>query len=205
MCCIHLILVFFPQIKQHFHKRLFSFLAATCLDSLVQDGNTFSQGIQLKLLLTRLEDWARTKLGPESVKLMEQEFGPAREAANVVCLPHKSSLVDPSNRANICPLLRPIHIHALIEHFLPDQFDKEVVPNSLLSVLIKQDKSYQPSPDTFNPLRRTPLDLSFDMPYVCMTGVALPKRLLHRIGFAFLKGLQLGTKEEEEEQKGEPW
>lgn len=49
------------------------------MEALVDGGNSFSQGIQLKMMVTQFEEWARNKAGAPLAKVAEKALDPARE------------------------------------------------------------------------------------------------------------------------------
>jgi len=87
----------------------------------------------------------------------------------------------------VCPRLRPAHVRHLLQAYKPDQFDKEVLPASLLQALDQQEQTYTSSAKTFNPMARIPLDLNFEMPTLDLRDIFLPKLVVDRSGFSFLK------------------
>jgi len=179
----------FGEIKKQFFRRVYHFLAASLLDALCQErGNSYGVGIQLKMVLTKIEEWARSKIGAEYGTIAYEELEPARQAANVICILNKEELVNsPTTQSTVCPHLRPAHISHLLKAYKPDQFDKEVIPVTVLATLDKQELSYTPNPKTFNPSLMIPLDLSFEMPRIDLSNVALPRLVVDRSGFSFLK------------------
>lgn len=178
----------FDAVRKQFFRRIFHFLTASLLDLLCREkGNSYGVGIQLKMILTRIEEWARTKVGHEFGQLANEELEAARQAANVLCLLKKADLTQESTRITVCPKLRPAHVRHILQAYKPDQFDKEILPASLLQALDKQELTFTATATTFNPLARTPLELNFEMPPVDLTNIALPKLVVDRSGFSFLK------------------
>lgn len=52
------------------------------IEALNEGGNSFSQGIQLKMLITQFEEWANKKVGPDFAKIAVKGLEPAREVAS---------------------------------------------------------------------------------------------------------------------------
>jgi len=178
----------FDTIRKQFFRRIFHYLAASLLDALCQErGNSYGVGIQLKMILTRIEEWARAKIGSEYGQIANEELDPAREAANVLCILKKDNILDESTRNAVCPLLRPLHLKHLLLAYKPDQFDQEVIPGSLIKALDQLQLSFVPGPKSFNPSARKPLDLNFEMRGLDLSNITLPKLVADRSGFSFLK------------------
>lgn len=53
------------------------------MDALIDGGNSFSQGIQLKMIITQFEEWARNKGGAALGKVAETALDPAREVRSL--------------------------------------------------------------------------------------------------------------------------
>jgi len=195
----HFIFLF---IRKQFLRRIFHYLAACFLDSLCQDrGNSYGIGIQLKLVLTKIEEWTRAKVGTEYGQIAVEELEPVRQAANVICYVSKEDLLQETTRNAVCPTLRPAHLSHLLKAYKPDQFDNTVTSASLLSTLDKQDQKYVPTSKTFNPSLTTPLDFNFEMSRLDLSYIILPKLVIDRSGFSFLKA----TSGSSSDAKHEKW
>jgi len=143
--------------------------------------------MQLKMVLTKIEEWARAKIGHDYGQIANEELDPAREAANVLFFLNKKDLTQESTRNTVCPRLRPVHIRHLLQKYKPDEFDQEVIPQSLLQTLDQQEQSYFITPKTFNPSLRKALELNFEMSPLDLSYLTLPKLVVDRSGFSFLK------------------
>jgi len=184
----------FDSIRKQFFRRIFHYLAASLLDALCQErGNSYGVGIQLKLVLTRIEEWARTKIGTEYGQIANDELEPARQAANVICFIKKDDLLQNTTRVTVCPNLRPAHLTHLLKAYKPDQFDQEIMSPTTLLALEKQEVSYVPNSKTFNPTLMAPVDLNFEMSRLDLSNITLPKLVVDRSGFSFLKSTAATT------------
>jgi len=90
-------------------------------------------------------------------------------------------------REAVCALLRPAHIALILDGYRRDQFDKEPVPQSLINTISKQEPTYNNLPDTFDPHHRKPLNFLFLMSDLNLDKLALPKVILDKPAFSFLK------------------
>lgn len=194
----------FDSIRKQFFRRIFHYLAASLLDALCQErGNSYGVGIQLKLVLTRIEEWARSKIGHEYGQVANDELEPARQAANVICFLKKDDILQVTTRETVCPNLRPAHLSHLLKAYKPDQFDKEITSPSILLALDKQELTYIATSKTFNPTLMAPVDLNFEMTRLELSSIGLPKKVVDRSGFSFLKsnfGNNIDTKPERKEK-----
>jgi len=193
----------FDIIRKQFFRRIFKFLAASLLDALVQEGSSYGQGIQVKMILTKLGEWARHKVGAEIGSVVEEELEVARQAANVLCLFQKSDLAKEEFRETVCPHLRPAHVLHLLQGYRPDLYDKEPIPSGLLDQLKHQDEVFQPNVLTFNPKDQPSLKFESEgLPFLDLENIKLPKVVLDRPGFAFLNRTSRFTTSNNDETHG---
>jgi len=157
------------------------------MDALVQSGRSYGEGIQLKMVLTKMIEWARHKIGSDVGTLVEQELEAVRQAANVLCLLQKGDLAQDDFRETVCPLLRPKHIWLLLQSYRTDQFDNSTIPASLLSQLKQKEETYKVTQKTFDfETQKEPFELDF-IPQLDFSSINVPKVVSDRPGFAFLK------------------
>eukprot|EP01125_Pyxidicula_operculata_P018671 TRINITY_DN6651_c0_g1_i1.p1 TRINITY_DN6651_c0_g1~~TRINITY_DN6651_c0_g1_i1.p1 ORF type:complete len:669 (-),score=110.19 TRINITY_DN6651_c0_g1_i1:221-2227(-) len=177
----------YDHVKKIFFQRIFHYLSGYFLDALVHDGNNYGQGIQIKMVMSKIEDWARSQFGSEIASLAEKGLDPVRQASNVICLLQKEDLVDKSFRETVCPSLRPLYVVHILEGYKPDQFDKTTIPSTVLDNIRSQDETYVPNASTFDPQK--PLQLSFEFEFVLpnLENMVIPKTIAERPGLSFLK------------------
>jgi len=169
--------------RKHFYQRLFHLTSKTLLEALHEDGTSFSQGIQLKMVISQIEEWARTKGGPELAKAAEQQLEAPREAANAICFAPKSELLKETLRRDICPHLPPTMLASILAGYRPDSFDSEKVAPKLVEDLRKLPAVA----NAFDPDDFKPLEFELELTPLDFTHIQLPRLLLDRPGFAFLK------------------
>jgi len=177
----------FDGVKKQFICRIVHYLVASGMEVLFTQACSYSMGIQVKMFITKVEDWVRGKVGQEFIALAEVELEPMRQAANILCLLQKSDLAKQDFREAVCALLRPAHIALILDGYRGDQFDKEPVPQSLINTISKQEPTYKNLPDTFDPHHPKPLDFLFLMSDLNLDKLALPKVILDKPAFSFLK------------------
>eukprot|EP01125_Pyxidicula_operculata_P010853 TRINITY_DN3569_c2_g1_i1.p1 TRINITY_DN3569_c2_g1~~TRINITY_DN3569_c2_g1_i1.p1 ORF type:complete len:827 (-),score=244.81 TRINITY_DN3569_c2_g1_i1:359-2839(-) len=174
----------FDGVKYQVFKQLFHAITANLLDACTRTESSSFQGIQLKLIITKFEDLIRNKYGNQYAKEVQQAMEPARQAANILCLPSKKNLVIEKTRNEVYPNLTPNQlIHLLTSYHV--ETDEEEMPKTLLEDLEKLSDVVT-NDDVFDPNERPPLLLDFDLTLE-IPSLTLPKTLLDRPGFAFLK------------------
>jgi len=180
----------FYSIRKTFFQRIFKFFVTSTMDALLQSGTSYGGGIQLKMLLTQMQEWARNKIGSDIGALAEEELEAVRQAANVLCLLQKCDLAQDEFRQTVCPLLRPKYIWLLLQSYRPDQFDSATIPASFLSQIIQKEEFYKVTERTFefNDNKKQPLRFDFEfVPPLDLVNINIPKVILDRPGFSFLK------------------
>jgi len=137
-----------------------------------------------------MQEWARHKIGTDISTLAEEELEAVRQAANILCLFQKSDLAQDEFRETVCPLLRPKHIWLLLQTYIPDQFDSTQIPTSLLAQLKQKEENYKATDKMFDlDYQIQPLKFDFEfVPQLNFESINVPKVVIDRPGFAFLKG-----------------
>eukprot|EP01124_Arcella_intermedia_P036591 TRINITY_DN9614_c0_g1_i1.p1 TRINITY_DN9614_c0_g1~~TRINITY_DN9614_c0_g1_i1.p1 ORF type:complete len:961 (-),score=222.84 TRINITY_DN9614_c0_g1_i1:134-2989(-) len=175
------------NIRNQFYQRIFKFLATYLVEL---TSTSYVNGFQLKVMMKKLSEWFSEKLGTVASKLFEAEFEVTRQVAEVLNLSEKSKLADEEFRKKQCPRLRPAQIIRLLHGYRPDNYDKEVVTSDLLSQLQNQDSLYKSTVDSFDPTYLPQLDFaSNELKQIVLEDIKLPKILLDRPGFSFLKAV----------------
>lgn len=177
----------YEAIRIHFYNRILHYITCSLIEALNDGGNSFSQGIQLKMVVTQFEEWASKKVSPAFGKIAEKCLAPAREAANVINFPSKKDMLQASIRSEICPLLRPSLLADMLAGYKADMFDSEPINPKLLEDLRKLDASFVATQQTFEPQEQVPLPFEVELTPLDFSKVQLPKLVIDRPGFAFLK------------------
>jgi len=177
------------------------------MDILFLQASSYSMGIQVKMFVNKVEEWVRGRVELELVPMADTQLEPLRQAANVLCLLQKSELIKFDFRQAVCPLLRPAHITMILEGYLPDQYDKEPVPKWLINKINAEESSYIPLPNTLESNKFKQLDFSFEMTPLDFNKIILPKVILEKPCFSYLKpdGGNKLNKNGEQDQEGEKW
>jgi len=111
-----------------------------------------------------------------------------RQAANILCLSQKADLLKKEFREAVCSLLRPTHISKILNGYHPDNFDKTRVQQTLIDKITQQESTYVKLPNTYNPSEPlTPLQFSFEMEKLNFDRLEIPKVILDKPAFSFLK------------------
>lgn len=127
--------------------------------------------------------WAHT-IAPAA----RPQLAPILQASDVLVM-NKTSLLDESTRADVCPELNPQQLHRLLTIYSPDEFDPDAVhPGVLKEMATLARNSTRPLHRKATPVR---LDLRLGVAHFDLAAAAsaVPAALRARPGFAFLAGV----------------
>lgn len=168
----------FATVKSQYFHRIFTLLTTQIIDSLMHFQPTENTGMRLKIVVATLDDWARSKFGTETGKIIEDELRPITQAANILQLNQKKSLLDPSVQREVCPNLRPTIIFNLLRN-CPGTTGLDTDFTDLL----QQDSNFtSTSKSLFSLNSKPPLSLSGDLEIISRTldKVVIPIVVLDR-------------------------
>eukprot|EP01124_Arcella_intermedia_P028718 TRINITY_DN5901_c0_g1_i4.p1 TRINITY_DN5901_c0_g1~~TRINITY_DN5901_c0_g1_i4.p1 ORF type:complete len:485 (+),score=102.44 TRINITY_DN5901_c0_g1_i4:1205-2659(+) len=180
------------EISKQFFKRFVHFFTSSIISYCSSLGCSYYQALQIKMLITKIEDWTHNKFGPQYLSLAKEKLQPLREVANILSLPQKDELYQKDFRSAVCPLLRPTLIAKLLSSCRPDQFIIEPVPSKLIQDIEKQDpctnSSHHDEEEVYyNPQYKRRLQIDFQMQKINIDSVELPKSIMDISAFAFMK------------------
>jgi hypothetical protein len=85
----------------------------------MMEHSSCGMGLQLKMAMSQLEEWLTTT-NPLCSSMIQQATKASRQAADVLCLRQKESLVQDSTRESVCPDLTVRHLKKLLVNYKPD-------------------------------------------------------------------------------------
>jgi len=119
--------------------------------------------------------------------IIEVELEPMRQAANILCLSQKADLLNKDFREAVCAVLRPAYIAKILNGYTPDNFDKTKVQQTLIDKIAQQDSTYIHLPNSYEPKQPLPLHFNFVMDKLKFDRLEIPKVILDKPAFSFLK------------------
>jgi len=137
-------------------------------------------GIQMKMAITQIQDWLSKE---PLLHLSKDQLNQSKQAADVLVM-NKEALLDESIRNEICPNLNSSQIYGLVISYVPDDFDPEHVPPTVLKQLNELKEH--------TPLQTLAVDPTYTFPIVVseeskqnfdFTCIDIPITLRERITF----------------------
>jgi len=181
--------IYFDGVKIQFLSALINYFVTSVFELISQRLCSYSVGIQVKLFIEFIERWMTNlirKCDLEYSNIIEVELEPMRQAANVLFLRQKADLLKPDIRETVCHLLRPIHISQILAGYRPDSFDIIPVSEALIEKIAKQESTYIPLLNTFDPKSSRSLLFNYPMKKLTFDKLEIPKVILDKPSFSFL-------------------
>jgi hypothetical protein len=173
-------------LKYQIQLLIFEYLDTRLLQ-LMMEHSSCGMGLQLKMAMSQLEEWLTTT-NPLCSSMIQQATKASRQAADVLCLRQKESLVQDSTRESVCPDLAVRHLKKLLVNYKPDIFDDTVLNKSELDALSAKEKKEGGVRKSRSFASRISLDsVTTEFDDVKPEQIVIPKIVIDRPSFSFLK------------------
>jgi len=170
---------FFRQVLYHVNERLFNTLLQR--KELCKCGN----GVLIKMATSQLEEWGEHVKHLNLRPVIREQLEPIRNAADLLVM-NKSALSEEQTRREICPALNDRQITHILRLYSPDEYDSEPVHPGLFTELSSSERDSDQL--LIDGSYMFPLVTTFEnQPFADSSDIKIPKELLLKPGFVFLK------------------
>jgi len=179
---------YFSSVKIQFLGDIVRYFVNSVFELLFQQICSYSVGIQVKMLIEFIERWISDCMKKFNLNsdISDVELEPLRQAANTLLFRQKGDLLKPDIRQAVCALFRPLQISQILDGYRPDEFDITALPDGLVDKIAKQDSIYT-LPNSFDPQLSKALSFHFKMETLLFDKLEIPKVILDKPAFSFLK------------------